>query len=124
MATTWTDFGKLYTIPMMFVQKIRDPNHKHMLWHFGTDTKQFAIILISTGNWNKKVCIKTIIPHSNFGDLITYKVDKKTFEKWKIWHGIKAESIFDDQTNHIAPGKFDLYCFETEFFTELSNLDT
>lgn len=123
MATTWTDMGRLYTIPTIFIRKIIDPNHKHMVWQFGTDTTQFAILLISTGNWKKKVCIKTVIPHSNFGDLITYKVDKKTFDKWKLWHGMKAESIFDNQSNCGNPGKFDLYCFDKEFFTELANLD-
>jgi hypothetical protein len=130
MPITWTDANKLYVLPMNFCRQISDPNGKYMVWQFGTNEKQTNVILVQMGFWNKKVCHKIITKTSQYGDLITYKVDRKTYSKWQNWYALKADSIWEKQKNHIASGqghmsfrnKFDLFCFSPEHFDELSNL--
>lgn len=121
MPSTWTQQNTFFTIPIPFLRKMESCENEYMFYKFGTKNSQEHCILIETGNWKKTVRKKTTKPHSSYGNLIRYKVDKKTFENWRMWHSLHATEVYRDQKINLA--YFDLYCFDTEFFTELSNLD-
>ena len=90
-------------------------NRQTTLWLFQDGVSIKHSIIIQVGSWCEPTIQKICTDETMF-----YIVDYDTYEKWRMWYGLKAKEI----VQKLPTDKFEwVLVFDPRFYTDMSNLN-